>query len=687
MPGLFNKLKPLRTPTFFGLILCSILAYILFRSFLFVRETEGSGIAAIGLIQFLFGLVPNLYHRKPGRMFTMAGALILPGLLYEKEVVFGSLSGLFAGAIFGIFLRQYISTFHSQTVSEEDPIFRFFYINRPYKSSLPFYQNPKTGILAFLTLLLLERFFVYFNAPPFKGFGILDTVYLPGVSSRYAFGLSLDFFGSWVLAILYFLAEESSSHESDSPVKYWRQGLFAGVFANILMFLIQGLTRHSALPFTPMSGDSYLISGFLADAGSLNWFFPLLLSYFFYYLHSRSWRTPTTILLSFGLILPFVILGKHFSAGSWILLFTSLLYAYSINYFPKIRNKWWRWSYIPACVVLWFGWIVLLIWLGSFSWSYEPWQELYLAWSKGLRGPAGNFGHFLDLYWGEGWIQTRAAWNWAKQSIWFGNGVGSFALNWIDSRSVNVVPPGGIREFFLSSFVFLFHDGGILFSLVFLAWIGLEIAYRNHWKQLILLLPIGFFFMPWTGSSGATAFFCLWLITSSAPLSRQLHRGFGGGFNLFVLILGSVYLFFSLIQIAPNLRGPEFRYAELKAYQLMAKKQNLNQNGIRFHEFSSGATWVLGGKAPINLRAFVPASQKISKEDKVYVRWSFLGSDWIEIQSKTLPLYLNPIAVGLNVPDKAKYLRAEILSASIFETQIDTFGIFAEDFDGLNRVR
>ncbi|EKQ85536.1 hypothetical protein LEP1GSC064_0510 [Leptospira kirschneri serovar Grippotyphosa str. Moskva] len=73
--GLFHKLKPLRTPTFFGLILCSVISYLLFRSFLFVRETEGAGMIAIGTIQFLFGLIPNLYHRKPGRIFTMAGLL------------------------------------------------------------------------------------------------------------------------------------------------------------------------------------------------------------------------------------------------------------------------------------------------------------------------------------------------------------------------------------------------------------------------------------------------------------------------------------------------------------------------------------------------------------------------------------------------------------------------------------
>ncbi|MGQ2872634.1 hypothetical protein ACT533_19045, partial [Leptospira santarosai] len=243
MSGLFNRLKLLRTPTFFGLILCSVFSYLLFRSFLFVRETEG--VVVIGTIQFLFGFIPNLYHRKTGRIFTMAGALILPGLLYDKTAIFGSLSGLFAGAIFGIFLRQYISTFHTQTVNEDDPIFRFFYINRPYKSSLPFHQNPKTGILIFLALLLLERFFIYFNAPPFKGFGILDTVYLPGISSRYAFGLSLDFLGSWALPVLYFLAEESSSHESDSPVKYWRQGLFTGLFLNIILFLIQDLAGRS----------------------------------------------------------------------------------------------------------------------------------------------------------------------------------------------------------------------------------------------------------------------------------------------------------------------------------------------------------------------------------------------------------------------------------------------------------
>ncbi|EMO24547.1 hypothetical protein LEP1GSC170_0535 [Leptospira interrogans serovar Bataviae str. HAI135] len=102
-----------------------------------------------------------------------------------------------------------------------------------------------------------------------------------------------------------FLAEESSSHESDSPVKYWRQGLFAGVFLNILLFLIQGFIRGSVIPFTPIIGGSYSVSGFLADSKSLNWFFPLWIAYFFYYLNSKNWRTPTKIILGIGLLLPF----------------------------------------------------------------------------------------------------------------------------------------------------------------------------------------------------------------------------------------------------------------------------------------------------------------------------------------------------------------------------------------------
>lgn len=166
-----------------------------------------------------------------------------------------------------------------------------------------------------------------------------------------------------------------------------------------------------------------------------------------------------------------------------------------------------------------------------------------------------------------------------------------------------------------------------------------------------------------------------------------MHKAVVAGFNLFVLLLGSFSLSYTLIGIAPNLRGPEFRYAELKSYQIMAKRQNLIQNGIRYHEFSSGATWVLASRTPIHLKAFVPQEKKLSKNDKIYVRWSFLGPDWIEIQSKTLPLFTNASTIGLTVPDNAKYMKAEILSGPFLGIHVKEFGIFAEGFDGLNRVR
>lgn len=119
----------------------------------------------------------------------------------------------------------------------------------------------------------------------------------------------------------------------------------------------------------------------------------------------------------------------------------------------------------------------------------------------------------------------------------------------------------------------------------------------------------------------------------------------------------------------------------------MAKRQNIVQNGIRYHEFSSGAIWVITSKSAIHLKAFIPQEKKLSKHDKIYARWSFLGPDWIEIQSKTLPLFTNPSTVSLTVPNNAKYLKAEILSDSFFGIHVKEFGIFAENFDGLNRVR
>lgn len=69
--------------------------------------------------------------------------------------------------------------------------------------------------------------------------------------------------------------------------------------------------------------------------------------------------------------------------------FTLLTYCYSIINFPKIRNRWWKLSYIPICVIVWIIFVVLILWIGSFSWSFESWQELHQTWIKCFRNPGG----------------------------------------------------------------------------------------------------------------------------------------------------------------------------------------------------------------------------------------------------------------------------------------------------------
>lgn len=683
MPSIFARLRPLRTPTFLTLILSVILSYILLRWSLLVRNPDTS--FGIACIQFVAGLLPNLHHRKSGRIFTAAFALLSPGLLLATETGYLYLSALFAGATLGVFLRQYVSTFYGHSVNEEDPVLRYFYINRPYKNSLDFTKNPKAGLLALFTFLLIERLLTYFGISPLTEGILQDTEYSAGISSKYAFGLTLDGLGAWLSAVIYFLAEETSSHDTDPPVKQWRTGILVGFTGNLILGALQGLSKETVFPFSSGNAETFGVSGFFPDAASFGIGMPILAGLFLYHVHSRNWRIITRVVLSISILIPLFLAGRFQGTGFWILLSLEGMVVAILSYQKGFRNPILKYSFIPLVFV---GTVLLFLGMyfaGGFDWSPTAWQvfkeDILAAWHKGK-----GLSKILELYWKDGWVQTLSAWNWWKEAPVFGQGFGNFALRWIELGPRGSFPAHGLQDFALSSLVLLLSDGGILLFLLFATWIGFEAYLRGtYWTLLLLLFPI-FFYQPWIGGAGSLGFLLFWILGSSGPSTRMLPKWWiVPAFNLLCLVFGLTIAMKTLVKLSSHAQGPEFRYEERKTFQLSAREKNTVKNGSRVHVFRSGTSWVLGDKNSVNLRVGLAHDPKPGKP--IYIKWIFSDEKGVELQSRSTPLNAISNTVALAVPAGAKLLTAKVLRVSWMESGPAEFFISAEDFDGLNRIR
>ncbi|TGK01996.1 hypothetical protein EHQ53_15540 [Leptospira langatensis] len=650
---------------------------------LLVRDPDGN--LGIVWIQFLAGMIPNLHHRKSGRIFTAAFALLSPGLLLYGEGGYLYLSALFSGAVFGIFLRQYVSTFYAHTANDDDPVLRYFYINRPYKNSLEFTKNPKTGFLLIGVFLLFDRLLAYFGTDPITSWILPDLEYSAGISSKYAFALTLDGIGSWLSALLYFLAEETSSHDTDPPGKHWKTGITAGFTANLILGAMQGLAPETDFPFTAGNAETFGVSGFFPDAASFGLGMPILFGFFFYQIHSRNWRRFSRAILSIAVFLALGLAGRYQSTGYWLLLIFQTALVVGLSYQRSFRNPILKYSFIPIVILGTCAVLAGVYMIGGMDWSFTSWQLLREdasnAWVKGK-----TFSKFLEFFWKDGWIQTLSAWNWWKEMPFFGQGFGGFALHWIESGPRGGYPANGIQDFGLTSWIFLLSEGGLLFFLLFFVWVGLEAYTRsNYWFLPLLFFPVCFF-EPWTGGAGILAFFLIWLLSSSAASTNTLPKWWMiPAFNLVCLVFGLALTVRSFVKLSSQLQGPEFRYEERKTYQLSAKAKNVEKLGARFHSFRSGASWILGDKGNISLRIALDEGPKPGKP--VYIRWIFSDQNGVELQSRNTPLTSIASQVGLGVPGGAKFLTAKVLRTTWYQAGPSEFFISTEDFDGLNRIR
>ncbi len=363
MKEFLQKFKNLKFLPLSTILFCFFVSYYWTKIFHFSHPFPKDEFFGILFLQFAFGFLPNFFSRKTGRILTVVGAMILVRLSSFAGTGFdiSTLNGLFFGAICGISFREVVLEFlgrrDSQVSTKESDFFRkLMATNPPPSDKKKIFLDIQFAIILFLMALTLERFLTYFNAPFLKGFGILETMYLPDISSKSAFSLSMKTIDSLIFPLLYFFCEERTSPQTSPPYSHWLVGVSIGLTINIVALFSQNF--HSMKIFSANSNESLIANramGLFRDSGSSSWIIPTLLSFFSWRVLNKKgeWRTSTKSIIIAGLFLVSILAGVKQGRAYWAILLLTIfvmlfILIFNINYFflfvykrienPRIRN-------------------------------------------------------------------------------------------------------------------------------------------------------------------------------------------------------------------------------------------------------------------------------------------------------------------------------------------------------------
>ncbi len=592
------KRIPWENILFFSFV--SLLLFVIYR---FVFPLAAVWFLPAFLLQFLFGMIPQLYSRKFGRIFTSVGAILLarsswivePGLPFHLS----DLVGLFLGSIVGIILREIIlilcGSGEVALPKQSDVYVTQWMIRNPLSLKQPslFFQTP-FYFLFWLCVSYLCVFLMGFGFSFLKGLWIPEFLYLPEISSRTFLSVPTTILMSVSFPVLYFFAEErfSTATSREALRKHLFFGLAIGFFIQLFVLLIQTSLLPSFL--SNGSNNSLLANrfpGLFIDSGSSSWLLPTLGILFIIYLFKQAQKTKEILnyLIIIFLLLLISYLGFHQAKTFWIIwtvsLFISGIWVISAKY---IANQKILWSARIGLLIFTSLLAIVSLWSFSKLKSDSPLHELgkrYVAFQsdvmdgKGLRALKS-----LD--------ETRfellcATFEGIVKSPWVGNGLGSLPILLRDESRIGTKIATGVIDVPANFAMAILHDGGLLGTLILLLLVGLFVWERASYQSLFLLIiPFQFGMQVPHADGGFFALYLLFYPLSDIAVSARVIR-FSNWFRYTVLILAIGlplhYLLFFTMGIQGFGIGSEFRKEQIGMYQIQASVYG--STGFADHEF------------------------------------------------------------------------------------------------------
>ena len=650
-------------------------------------------------IQFVMPFASYIISPRLGRIMTITCALLLVRVapIFGMQSPFITLMGVFLGGVFGNFTRETITYLRNKKTLESLKNYLsvragsrttktkslYFIISsrlsQTWKLLLEltssihsiFSTTPLFILILFLLILTLDRFLILFNAPYLKGFGILETMYVKGVSSKEAFAISMETITHLLFPLLYFYSEELREEDKTEIRKDWKLGAIIGLGIHFGIMLLQIFWNRNFLATnTNLSLEANRVMGLFRDSGSSTWIIPILCFIFYKSLPEKdiigSWsltfinrrissKTRSKDLLpkkKYFLLLPIIaiqfILAPYQGRGFWLLLLIGITFLlYSIWKENRERLP----SINRLLVIVTFSLFLIIL--------YQIPRTTNSTFDKLLQIPvkfistvqAGD--NPLLAVDSQRYYFNLAAWKVFLQNPFFGDGLGSFVVNLKDPTLGLFIPENKIDN--PSFFMGILSEIGIVGIILITLYLLIAVSIRENILLLILfLLSLSFGYHVVQPDSGFVILLVL-LIGFKGKISTDADYKM----RITMIILLLLTILHSVFQVIRQDRLPEFRQAKLNSFQLLAYERNRGDANNPYHIFKGKTIWALAGADGIELDAFIDNS---TSKKTLRQKWTVLDKNRKPITDLEITIEKNKSNLNLlRIPDNGYYLQIEEL--------------------------
>lgn len=631
-------------------------------------------------LQFLLAFFPNLLSRGWGRVFTvlLAFLLVRPSIFLGLSSPVVTLSGVFTGAVAGIYAREFAS--HYLRFKNKS------FLEWKSRNSGGFSDrldllNPHLFFLFYLLVCTLERFLTYFNYPYFGGFGLLETMYLPDISSKTAFALSMELISSLLFPLIYLFTDTIISRKDENSEKDYTNGLIFSFLINISIMSLQAFyDRNLFSSFTNLSLETNRVMGFFRDSGSSSWIIPtiyytILIGSFIRKDTAGKYFTVIIIIMTIALF-P---IGLYQGRIYWLLLVTGLIFL-SLFIVVKKRDNISKAALILMAllpfVVTFF--VVLYALLNPESMPGRAFKSAYTLFQS------ESFTDYILKVDPHRYYLNLSAWMVFRDNPSFGGGPGSFII-YLRDPILQLPNPDKITDSPGSFYTGILSEFGILGTLMLFYWAFLSIKNRvNKIYVIFLLIPllIGYQIVHPDGA------FLFLLILSGVLSPVKTENQYAGG--KISILIGSVLILSLFISIPVNSKNKtsvhEFRKEYLGSYQLLAYEKDKKRDNLTYHTFKGKTLWKLEGGENLEFEAFLDDS---TKRKEIELNCSLLDKGYKEVSSFTYitekEILLKKIVI---VPRDAVFIEVrELESGNPFRSNPVPFAIPSYHFTKDNEYR